>query len=172
MDNHQTKKPLVTLCPMSKDAYQLWLDHCTLDYAKDKMSALEIPEEEALDLSRQSFRTLLPNGLETVGHYLHAIVDAHEMQVGTLWFAIQTQWGITSAFIYDLEIDPDQRRRGYAHAAIVSLENEVISLGASRIGLHVFGRNHGAKSLYDQLGYQVTDISMAKTIGQKSADTK
>ncbi len=150
---------------MSRTEYQRWLDHCVTDYANDKMAALELGREQALALSHQSFSTLLPNGLETPCHYLHSIVDAQEERVGTLWFAIQSEWGVTSAFIYDLEIVQTQRRLGYAYAAMSALENEVSSLGASRIALHVFGHNRGAKSLYDQLGYQVTDISMAKTIG-------
>ena len=51
-----------------------------------------------------------------------------------------------------------------ARAAMIAIEDEVRQLGIDRIGLHVFGHNRGAWALYDQLGYEVTNVNMAKTI--------
>jgi ribosomal protein S18 acetylase RimI-like enzyme len=36
--------------------------------------------------------------------------------------------------------------------------------GAATIGLHVFTHNHGARSLYEQLGYVETGRKMAKRL--------
>jgi ribosomal protein S18 acetylase RimI-like enzyme len=45
-----------------------------------------------------------------------------------------------------------------------AIEDEVRKLGISKIGLHVFGFNAAARSLYDKLGFEVTDTSMEKNI--------
>lgn len=37
-------------------------------------------------------------------------------------------------------------------------------LGMKKIGLHVFGHNKVARGLYEKLGYETTNVVMAKTI--------
>ena len=67
-------------------------------------------------------------------------------------------------FIYDLRIYDEYQRRGYARQAMLALETKVRELGLDTISLHVFGHNHAAKALYDQLGYEVTNINMSKKL--------
>ncbi len=45
-------------------------------------------------------------------------------------------------------------------------EIEIIAkkLGMNKIGLHVFGHNKVARRLYEQLGYEITNINMVKVI--------
>lgn len=84
--------------------------------------------------------------------------------IGTIWFVISTKWGVTTAFIYDLEINPAHRRMGHAKAAMKLIEPNAKALGATKIALHVFGFNDGALRLYENLGYKTTDVNMAKPL--------
>jgi len=45
-----------------------------------------------------------------------------------------------------------------------ALEQKALSLGVDRIGLHVFGHNVRASSLYRKMGYEVTDLTMYKEL--------
>jgi ribosomal protein S18 acetylase RimI-like enzyme len=105
--------------------------------------------------------------VDTPGQYLFSILAAPEpglpaRPVGMIWFAALE--GRPQAFIYDFAIDPAYRRRGYGAQALRALEAEVRAVGLESIALHVFGHNHGAQALYRKLGYEVTNLHMAKRL--------
>ncbi|MGJ8528996.1 GNAT family N-acetyltransferase [Maritalea sp.] len=159
MANPQTK-----IRPMRQSEFDIWLPHCTNEFAKEKAQVLEIADDQALKLSQESFERSFPNGLASPGNNLFSILDDADQVIGTIWFVVSTKWGATTAFIYDLEIQPDHRRQGHAKAAMSLIEPEAKKLGATKLALHVFGFNHGAANLYKKLGYKTTDISMAKPL--------
>ncbi|HSO28244.1 MAG TPA: GNAT family N-acetyltransferase, partial [Anaerolineales bacterium] len=72
-----------------------------------------------------------------------------------------------TAFIYDFVIDEAYRRRGYGRLALLALEDKAREMGIDQIALHVFGHNHAARALYESVGYQVTNLQMAKALGEK-----
>ena len=74
-----------------------------------------------------------------------------------------------SAFVYDLEIKPQHRRRGHATAAFAVMESLAGELGAESVGLHVFVWNEGAQALYRKLGYRVTGVNMVKDLSEEPA---
>lgn len=81
--------------------------------------------------------------------------------VGQLWIqARKTPKPI--AFIYNIEIFPEFRRRGYAEQAMKRLEEEARRLVLEGIRLHVFGHNTAARPLYQKLGYVATNVMMFK----------
>ena len=59
---------------------------------------------------------------------------------------------------------PAHRRQGHATKAFAALEQEVLALGLSGIGLHVFVHNSAAHALYVTLGYAATNITMFKVL--------
>ncbi len=68
------------------------------------------------------------------------------------------------AYLYDIEIDESARRHGFGRAAFRELERVARERGVNQLGLHVFGHNHGARRLYDELGFQPTSITMRKIL--------
>ncbi|MGE4611391.1 MAG: GNAT family N-acetyltransferase [Paracoccaceae bacterium] len=154
----------VSLRKMAEAEFVTWMAYSIDEYAKDKMKALGIDKAEALVLSNESFSHLLSDGFATADNYFFMILQDGAV-CGWLWFSIKSEWGVTSAFVYDLEIVPKFRRHGIASVAMGLLEAEVKVLGASKIALHVFGQNEGARDLYAKVGYRVTDYSMAKDVG-------
>mgnify|MGYP001954753680 CR=1 FL=1 len=149
---------------MSQSEYAIWLPHCTKEFAKEKAQAMAISQDEALKLSEQSFKSILPEGLNTPDSYLFSILNGDDQKIGTVWFVISTKWGVTTAFIYDLEIAANFRRLGHAQVAMRLIEPVASELGATKLALHVFGFNSGAIGLYESLGYKTTDINMAKSL--------
>jgi len=159
MNKNKTK-----IRPMSKQEYDVWLPHCTNEFANEKSQANGLSHDEAMKLLVEFFQNNLPKGLETPDSHLFSILSEGEQVIGTIWFVISTKWGVTSAFIYDLEIVKTHRRRGHAEDAMSLVEPIAKELGATKLALHVFGFNKGAASLYKKLGYITTDLSMAKPL--------
>ena len=156
---------MVALIPMTEADYQVFLEQSIKDYAQDHVRNGRWSEEEALQQSRQEFQKYLPQGVQTPDNYLYMIVEEQtEQRVGILWFAMHTRAGKRQAFIYDVVIFEQFRRRGYATQAFHLLEERARELGATSIGLHVFGHNVAAREMYEKLGYVATNIQMVKTL--------
>ncbi len=157
----------VNLVPMTAARYERWYERSVQGYAEEKVRAGNWPAEDALRRSREEFEHLLSSGLATPGHWLFSIVDAETgSAVGILWLAAMPAGsdGTARAFVYDFEIDADQRRKGYGRAALLALDDRAREMGFAEIGLHVFGHNVAARALYEQAGYEVTNVNMSKKL--------
>ena len=151
----------VILQSMTESDYADWWQVGVRDYADDKIANGAWSKDEALGKSEDSFRELLPLGLETEGQYLFSIrLKDSGNRAGFLWFGRYEK----QPYVYDLYIVPEHRRCGYARAAMALLEQEAAKRGFTDIGLHVFGQNSAARDLYEQLGYGITDMTMRKKI--------
>lgn len=157
------------LVPMSESEYLAFLAAAVPDYAADKVASGEWTAERSLELARQSFETLVPDGLRTEGHHFFTIRDDDQAPVGVLWFAEKQRGGGDVAYVFNVGIAPAHRRRGHASRAFLALEDELRKLGLSGVALHVFGHNPGAQALYAKLGYRPTNINMFKAIPLESA---
>jgi GNAT superfamily N-acetyltransferase len=108
--------------------------------------------EEAADTrSREQLAELIRAGIESPGqHFFTAWVDGS--RVGHLWLNTDRPM----AFVYDIVVREDQRRRGYGEAIMNAGALWCREQGHFAIGLNVFAHNPGARALYDRLGYEVT----------------
>jgi ribosomal protein S18 acetylase RimI-like enzyme len=162
----------VTLVPMSEQVYRAWYDEAVRGYADDHARTGQVPADKAEELARGQFAELLPDGRATPGQHLFEIVDAQtETTVGVIWIG-ERPGEAGYAFIYDLLVFPDYRRRGYARAAMLAAEAVARGLGCTQIGLHVFGHNQGAIRLYQSLGYETTNLLMKKAIPPVSPSSR
>lgn len=155
---------IASLRKMNAAEYDIWLEYGTLAYAQDKQKALGISAADAMELSLASNAKYMPDGLQSKDQHFYTVRDGAGSNVGVIWFNIKTEWGITSAFVLDLEITSAQRGKGYGRAAMAQIEPIARKLGASKIGLHVFGGNDTALRLYQRAGFAITDISMSKPL--------
>jgi RimJ/RimL family protein N-acetyltransferase len=155
---------MTQLVPMTENDFRNFYDRSIKHYAAEKVRAGNYLPEEALQGARQEFEQILPDGVASKDNYLYSIVDEKTAQkVGILWIAVQRQ-DQPRAFVYDVEVFEEFRRHGYAEQAFYALEEKVKELGISKIALHVFGHNHAARALYEKLGYETTNVHMAKTL--------
>src|SRR3712207_3190668 len=117
---------MVRLVPMSDNQFERWRESHNRAYADDKERSGAWRPEEALRLAEESTLKVLPQGLATKDHYLYAVEDeANGKQVGTLWLGVM-DWGIgPAAFVYDIVIFEEFRRRGYGEQAMLAAEDKV-----------------------------------------------
>ena len=143
----------VEVAPMTPERYPRYAIESEAAFAQDLVDAGRYTMEEAVEESHRQFLQELPQGLATPGQELFtATVD--DVEVGILWIGMRRRGGHPHAFILDIEVAADQRRKGYGRELMHAAEREAERLGAGSIGLHVFGFNVGAVSLYEQLGYR------------------
>lgn len=152
------------LVPISDEQYAAFVTTSIIEYAADKVTSGQWAEDQSLELSRKEYEELLPQGRRTADNYLFSVLDDQATTVGTLWIGVKEYAGKRSAYVYDIWISPEFRRRGHATRALEAAEEEARKLGLRGIGLHVFGHNAGALALYEALGYRVTNINMFKSL--------
>ncbi|MFI5282079.1 MAG: GNAT family N-acetyltransferase [Candidatus Dormibacterales bacterium] len=154
----------IELVPLTKARFDVWLQATIVSYAQEHVAAGNWSEAESLQRSRAEHERLLPKGLSTAGAHLWSIVRSGDPEpVGMLWMQ-EKQAPKPHAFVYNIEIYPPFRRRGYAEQAMTRLEEEARGLNLEGIRLHVFGHNGAARPLYEKLGYEPTSIQMLKRL--------
>ncbi|GAA1814477.1 GNAT family N-acetyltransferase [Luedemannella flava] len=152
----------VRLVPMTADEFGPYLDKLIIEYAEENVIAGRWSAEESLAKSRENVLGLLPDGLDSKGQHVWTARDAATGgRVGVLWIEIRPAAGTTEAFIYDIEVDADQRGSGYGRAIMNAAADRSRELGATRIGLHVHGHNAVARKLYTSLGFAEKSVIMA-----------
>lgn len=147
---------------MTPAAYDAWRERSLAIYARERaeaegrLVAETLPEEES-ELAR-----LLPHGQHTSGHHFLDVLDGNTV-VGCLWIGPHPNKR-NAAWVYDIEIEQSARGRGLGRAAMLAAEGVAVAVGATELGLNVFGFNEPAIGLYRSLGYAVTSMRMAKPL--------
>jgi ribosomal protein S18 acetylase RimI-like enzyme len=156
---------MITLTPMSEAAFATYMAESIPAFAQDKVASGQWSEDSALELSRQGFEALLPQGLATADNQLFEIrADSKPGAIGMLWFAVQERAGKKIAYVFDIMIEPAHQRQSHGTQVFEILETKARALGLSGIALHVFGHNPQAHALYLRLGFRPTNISMFKPL--------
>lgn len=153
----------VTLAPMDNADFVTFAKRAVAEYGQGMVASGEWGQEEASQKSRNVFEQLLPQGRLTENNQLWVIKD-EDRRIGELWIALRHAGTRLSAFILDIYIEPGERRRGYAKQSMLAAESWARQAGCEEIRLHVFGRNEAARGLYEQLGYGVASLTMAKPL--------
>ncbi|MEK4427424.1 GNAT family N-acetyltransferase [Solibacillus sp. FSL K6-1523] len=154
---------MITLQPMNKEEFKQYISYAIEDYAKDKIASGNWSKDEAIDLSRESFERLLPKDEKTENNHLLSIFH-NDILIGMIWISQKAPTNPSEGFIYDFVISEQYQGQGYGKKAMKEAEIIAKELGMNKIGLNVFGHNKIARSLYEKMGYEITNITMAKTI--------
>ena len=156
----------VRLEPMSRDEYDAYRVTAEREYADSLRDSGSMPEAEAVEKSVADYARLLPDGFDTEGHRFWTAYDASgdDGAVGMLWLHLRPSSEGLTAFGYDVAVREELRRSGYGRAIMLAAEAECRALGVVSVGLNVFGHNLGARALYEQMGFEVTGISMTKRL--------
>ena len=160
------KPETVTLVEMDEASFREYQRHLARDYAADKVRAGAWSTDEAEDRAAKELEGLLPDGTLTRDNFLYSVKDESiPAEVGKLWISSRDVGADRALWIYDIIVHDRFRRRGYASRILHLVEDKARELGASKVELHVFGHNQGARALYEKLGYDPTSIVMAKPVG-------
>ncbi len=135
---------------MSETAFAVFYADLVRDYA-DELHAAGLSREAADEQSRTQSAQLMPDGVASVGQEFFTAEVGGE-PVGHLWISTEKPM----AFVYDVVVREDQRRKGYGAAIMNAGALWCREHGHVSLGLNVFAHNAGARALYDKLGYVVT----------------
>ncbi|MFJ6198426.1 GNAT family N-acetyltransferase [Micromonospora sp. NPDC092111] len=149
--------------PMTDEQYLRYRERAETRYAENIAASGAMPPPEAQEKARRDYQGLLPDGLDTEGHRLWTAYDGAD-EVGMLWLHLEQKSDGPHAFGYDFEVREELRRRGHGRAIIQAAEQMCREWGVVSIGLSVFGFNLGARALYEQMGFEVTTLRMAKRL--------
>ena len=159
--------PGVNLKKMNQVAFVDWRKNLIQSYAAANVESGRWPAETALTQSEESTGKLLNQGIDTPDHYIWNVLVASEV-VGDVWIMIQKKVQSTEAFVYNLNIRPENRGFGFGKEAMLAVEVEAKKLGAASIGLHVFNYNRTAFELYLRLGYKIVIVNEVSQVMEKT----
>lgn len=135
---------------MTQAEFDAYISESTEQYIGE-LAAAGMTEKDAREQGEQQMAELVPSGLGSPGQtFFTAWVG--DTAVGVFW--VSTEHPL--AFVYDIAVHEDQRRKGYGEAIMNAGARWCRDLGHPALGLNVFGHNPGARALYDKLGYHVT----------------
>lgn len=143
-----TAGSLVALREMTAQEYLAWRPHLLRRFGSDELA------------------WLLPRGRLSPGHLLWT-ADADGQQVGFVWLHERRRSDGDHAFGYQLEVAEHLRGRGYGRAVLAEAERECRRRGVRSVRLVLSSPGSsglGARSFYEQAGFEVTALSMGKPL--------
>lgn len=155
-DRTAAAPPSITLTSMTPDQYAIFRAGQEAAYAAEILASGSASPTAATAKAAADMAELLPDGQDTPNQLIWTAY-AGDDAVGWLWLEVAAGPDGVRAFVFDIEVRPEFRRRGHGRAIMRAAERESRDRGAVTIGLSVFGHNHGARALYDSLGYEATE---------------
>jgi ribosomal protein S18 acetylase RimI-like enzyme len=158
---------MVTLRKMTPSEYEAATEHREAESVRE-LSRL-MPEELARERVRQGTARFLPDGLDTAGHHLVVAENESGAIVGNAWIGPdprQASGTVDSGWLYDINVFPAFRHRGYGSAILSLAEELVVREGWTSLGLNVVGDNDAAIALYRRNGYDVSSMYLRKSVQQ------
>lgn len=144
--------------------FEAWRIYSKKNYAAEQMKQ-GVSAEAANADAEKSFVTKLPQGKDTPGQFIYAVVHINDGNVvGYLWWGPNPKQTDILPWIYDIEIKKEYRGKGYGRATMELALADVKAKGFDKLGLHVFGHNKVAHGLYESLGFETTNIVMQKKL--------
>jgi ribosomal protein S18 acetylase RimI-like enzyme len=156
---------MIRFVPFTAADFQAWLTLAIPSYALGHVEDGQWTLAESIEKSKEAHALLLPQGEATPGHtFVLLRIDGEAEDAGHLWWAEVEAGGQNGAYVYGIEVEEHVRRRGVARAAFAELERIARARGLRFVSLHVFGHNHGARQLYEELGFAPTNITLRKNL--------
>ena len=157
--------PAIRFVPFTSADYQAWLTLAIPSYALGHVEDGQWTLAESITKSTEAHALLLPQGEATPGHtFVKLRFAGDDEDLGHLWWAEVESGGQQGAYVYGVEVEERARRRGVARAAFAELERIARTRGLRFVSLHVFGHNHGARRLYEELGFAPTNLTLRKNL--------
>jgi ribosomal protein S18 acetylase RimI-like enzyme len=149
---------------MTRAEWDEWMPRQMAGYAEYIAASGEMSDADARQKARDDTARTFYAGYGTPGQLVFRLMAGDEA-AGWLWLAVPgPDRDRLMAWVYNVEVDPAFRGRGFGRAAMILAEGEARSRGMTSLGLNVHGQNTVARSLYDSLGYGVMALQMKKPL--------
>lgn len=148
---------------MDDTTFEDYMATSAVSYARDRMRTDRISEPDALRFVAEQRSAILTQGMNTPDHYFYGLFDEdRNVVVGRVWLYLSQKKH--AAFLYDIVIFEDQRRKGYGQSAIAGLREMCKLYDVPQLWLNVFGHNESARSFYESLGFEVSALHLSLTV--------
>ena len=147
------------LVPMTDVELAAFREHTITNFTSEKARSENLDTAEARQAAEDAWEKALERTPEA---HVMGRLEVDGESVGVMWFVVRPEWGQPCLWLYDIMIEPEHRGKGLGRRAMELLESEAKERGVAAIGLHVFGHNEVARSLYESLGFRATSIVMRK----------
>lgn len=147
---------------MTAEEFGAYRGRMVREYAAEHVRAGDWSAADSEQRAEKETDDLLPDGVDTAGMVL-LVGETTDGAVGFVWVGPEPGPRL-GWWIYDIEVVPEHRRRGFGRALLEAAESEVKRRGGDSVGLNVFGGNAIARSLYESSGYDLTSLQMRKRL--------
>lgn len=139
---------------MNPQEYNSYYEYNISDYAKDLVKSSGITVEESLKQAKKEFADMLSEGMDTKDNSLMIIEDENTgKKVGIIWYLYELCDGVKQVFISDFVIYEEERRKGYAAAALAEMEHKAVEDDCTQSIIYVWKHNPPGVNLYTKCGY-------------------
>lgn len=160
---------MVCLKPMTGDDFGRFRAYSITSFAEDLIIAETLPRKEAFAQAERSFGQLLPDGPDPENHFLMTVSDAQTgTGAGWIWFFFEEAENVRRVWLADLFIFENERRKGFASAALAEMERTAKENGCVESALWVWDHNTAGRGLYEKCGYRVSENGSGGAILKKS----
>lgn len=130
------------------------------DYAKDKIKMGIWSEEDALELAKDTFNTILKKGVNTENQYLYNLLSPQGEKKAFVWLGKAN----SEIFVYNISFYDADKGTGYSKELLGLIEEKAVQLDANRISYHMFGYREELIKILEENAYNITDVTLAKKI--------
>ncbi len=119
------------------------------------------------DLVRAAIQSWLEESVKSAGSDGQAgwVAEHDGSVIGFVSVSAGDHWcGEKDAWIGELMVDERYERRGIARSLIAKAEEWGTQRGLTHIRLSTGAANHGARALYDRLGYGLNEVTLTKEL--------
>ena len=151
---------------MEQHEFAAYREYFVNDYGHEIASNYNRSLESSLAQAASELEESFPQGVPSPDNHLMCIEQTKKeglLLAGYLWYTVQRDPHV--AFIHDFFVFEQYRGKGYGKASMAALETTLSNSGVSQIRLRVAHSNQRALKLYQALGFGITGINMAKSLG-------
>ena len=160
---------MIALRKMTEEEFQRFKAYSINDYAKDLMTGEGFDEEDAQANAREMFEDALPDGRETEGQYLMTVEETESgREVGQIWFFYEEEDEGRQVWLSDFAIREEERRKGYASAALAEMERLAKAAGCTKCALFIWDHNPEGYELYRKCGYEAVEHEDGGSVMKKA----
>lgn len=161
---------MITLIPLEAAEFAAFSEVASNNYAKDNVANGRWNASDAPTLAKEETKRLLPEGEKTADNYLFMLRDTQlNAEVGYLWYGTLVRGTKKIAFLNQIYIHGQFRRRGYGRQAMLEFEKEALNSGHNTLALNVSSVNVDARRLYEATGYSASSLMMLKDLRRSDA---
>lgn len=140
---------------MTEEEFPAYAQWSVKGYADYLLYKAEKNRKKALAASQEEFNDVYPDGVKTKDTCLYVVQNDKNEDIGVIAYQ-KSPYSDNCAFITELVIHPDHRRKGYAQSALQYAQADAKEKGFATMALNVF-KNSSAFPVYVCEGFRLIE---------------